>query len=120
MKKNKLLYIWGVVIIIAIGVFAYFYPLEQVEAPSPATYDQNSRKSLIPADCHSFFDGCNSCFRTEDGEAACTRMFCESYQEPRCTDQDNQQKSSEFVSSCDESDPLSQCEITESIENSEH
>lgn len=41
---------------------------------------------MIPETCQSFFDGCNNCTRTADGEAACTEMFCERYEMPKCLD----------------------------------
>ncbi len=51
-------------------------------------YDQNSWKTLIPSTCVSFFDGCNNCNRMEgSAEAACTRMYCETYQKPECRDE---------------------------------
>lgn len=52
-------------------------------------YDENSWKEIIPADCTYFFDGCNNCSRVEWEEgAACTKMACETYEEPRCTDEE--------------------------------
>ena len=52
-----------------------------------AVYDKNSWKTMIPDSCASFFDGCNTCSRIEGGaEAACTRMFCETYEKPACRD----------------------------------
>ncbi len=52
-----------------------------------AAYDENSWKTMIPSSCVSFFDGCNNCTRMEGStEAACTRMFCETYQKPECRD----------------------------------
>lgn len=73
-----------------------------------ATYDENSWKEIISEDCVNFFDWCNNCTRVEgeDG-AACTRMYCETYEEPRCTDDEqvviendedlNEDESAEFV-----------------------
>lgn len=51
-------------------------------------YDADSWKEIIPADCIYFFDGCNNCSRVEWEEdiVACTKMFCEKYEAPRCTD----------------------------------
>ena len=49
-------------------------------------YDQDSWKDIIADDCMHFFDGCNSCWRMENWEVACTRMFCDEYQKPVCTD----------------------------------
>lgn len=42
--------------------------------------------STIPATCKTFYDGCNTCNRLENGEAACTLMYCETYWEPKCLD----------------------------------
>lgn len=50
-------------------------------------YTEESWKTMIPETCKSFFDGCNNCSRTENNaEAACTLMYCEKYQEPKCLD----------------------------------
>lgn len=54
---------------------------------SGAAYDGNSWKNLIPADCKTYFDGCNNCRRGAEGQpAACTRKACQTYQEPVCLD----------------------------------
>lgn len=51
-------------------------------------YDQDSWKEIISEDCQTFFDWCNWCSRLEDWEVVCTKMFCDVYDEPRCTDND--------------------------------
>lgn len=59
----------------------------QQPAESAPVYDANSWKSIVPADCRNFFDGCNNCTRMAGSEeAACTRMACETYQKPRCVE----------------------------------
>jgi len=40
--------------------------------------------SDIPPGCKSWFDGCNTCALNENGEAACTLMYCEEPGEFRC------------------------------------
>ena len=51
-------------------------------------YDANSWKTMIPATCQSFHDGCNECARVGSGEdAACTKMACETYTAPYCKDE---------------------------------
>jgi hypothetical protein len=62
---------------------------DQPAADDPsAVYDQNSWKTMIPDSCMSFFDGCNNCQRIEgEAEAACTRMYCETYGKPECRDE---------------------------------
>lgn len=51
------------------------------------SYNQDSRKTMIPETCTSFFDGCNNCNKMENStEAACTKMFCQTYEEPKCLD----------------------------------
>lgn len=51
------------------------------------SYDANSWKTMIPDTCESFSDGCNTCNREAGSDiAACTRMFCQEYQEPTCLD----------------------------------
>ena len=51
-------------------------------------YNKDSWKEIIPEDCVGFFDGCNSCSKDEAWVATCTMMYCDEYQEPRCTDGD--------------------------------
>ena len=59
----------------------------QKESSHPKSYDVNSWKTLIPSDCKSFFDGCNTCRRAPDAEmAACTRKACFEYSKPKCLD----------------------------------
>jgi hypothetical protein len=57
-------------------------------ASTPAAevvYDSSSWETMIPASCTAFSDGCNQCMRV-DGAVACTKMFCETYAKPYCTD----------------------------------
>ncbi len=62
-------------------------PTEKVSTDGIIIYDANSRKDIIPYSCQSFNDGCNQCNRIGSGdEATCTKMFCEVYAEPVCTD----------------------------------
>ena len=56
-------------------------------------YNAESRKAIIADDCTNFFDGCNTCMRAEwSDEAACTRMYCETYEKPRCLNDDEQEE----------------------------
>jgi len=59
------------------------------EAPADGGWDQNSWREVIADDCRAFFDGCNNCRRgiQDSALAACTRMACAEYQEPRCLDE---------------------------------
>ncbi|HCB51980.1 TPA: hypothetical protein DEP21_05480 [Patescibacteria group bacterium] len=41
--------------------------------------------STIPANCTSRFDGCNNCSVENGKTTACTLMYCETPQEPKCT-----------------------------------
>lgn len=42
-------------------------------------------KKEIPNNCISWFDGCNTCGRSNDGgPMMCTLMACQEYDEPRC------------------------------------
>jgi hypothetical protein len=57
--------------------------------PEEVSYNADSWKDVIADSCQSFFDGCNQCMKMPGSdEAACTRMFCETYAEPYCTDED--------------------------------
>lgn len=38
----------------------------------------------IPQNCSSWFDGCNNCMVSEDGTAACTKMYCEEPTQAKC------------------------------------
>jgi len=67
------------------------YSVEGEEAAAQKkTFDARSWKTEIAESCSSFFDGCNTCRRVEGaGGAACTRMFCGEYKQPRCLDEEN-------------------------------
>jgi membrane-bound inhibitor of C-type lysozyme len=56
--------------------------------PVESAFDMSSWTTIIGDDCRSFFDGCNNCFREPGKMAACTRMACAVYQQPRCLDDD--------------------------------
>lgn len=57
------------------------------EVANEIIYDENSWKEIIPADCNSYFDWCNYCSKVEwRDDAVCTLRYCETYEEPRCTD----------------------------------
>lgn len=43
------------------------------------TTNNSEQISTIPETCKSFYDGCNTCNRMENGHAACTMMACETY-----------------------------------------
>ena len=43
----------------------------------------------IPDGCTEWFDGCNTC-QVEDGEAVCTMMACDEYEEPECRSFDDE------------------------------
>ena len=53
-----------------------------------SVFDMSSWTTIIGDECRSFFDGCNNCFREPGKMAACTRMACAVYQQPRCLDDD--------------------------------
>lgn len=130
LSKEKFFFILLMCVVSIISCILVLYPFEQVQAPTSENldlhtsqtellYDQNSRKNLISQNCNTFFDGCNSCFKIENGEAACTKRYCESYQKPYCTDLENPEtaevKNAEHVAVCDINDPLSQCEISQEL-----
>lgn len=49
------------------------------------SYDANSWKTMIDVSCTSFNDGCNTCNRMPgSGLAACTKMYCATYNQPYC------------------------------------
>lgn len=61
---------------------------QQTQSINESEITSESWKTMIPQSCQSFFDGCNNCMRTADGEVACTRMFCEKYDTPKCLDEE--------------------------------
>jgi membrane-bound inhibitor of C-type lysozyme len=65
-------------------------PVATAESAAVAApvYDMNSWKTIIGDECRSFSDGCNNCFRDPGKMAACTRMACRTYQQPRCLDEE--------------------------------
>lgn len=66
-------------------LFATFILTWCTQKPQEISYNQDSRKTMIPETCTSFFDGCNNCNKIgNDTEIACTKMFCQTYEEPKC------------------------------------
>lgn len=41
-------------------------------------------RNPIPTNCVSWFDGCNECSKTNDGQVICTQRACLQYEEPVC------------------------------------
>jgi hypothetical protein len=74
--------------IVLLFVFSVVVVAGCAQRPMDLSYDENSWQNLIADSCQNFFDGCNQCTRMADG-AACTRMFCDTYAEPYCTDEDD-------------------------------
>lgn len=62
----------------------------QNSGPTIELANSESWKTMIPESCQSFFDGCNQCMRTADGEVACTEMLCERYEMPKCLDDEQE------------------------------
>lgn len=61
---------------------------QQTQSINESEITSESWKTMIPQSCQSFFDGCNNCMRTADGEVACTKMYCEKYGTPKCLDEE--------------------------------
>lgn len=79
--------------IFLLSACSFFPKTKEPHKPIPPQkaemYDINSWKIMIPKSCNSFFDGCNNCHRIEGKDiAACTRMFCQHYQKPKCLDEE--------------------------------
>ncbi len=67
---------------------SYQKPVCLDEVAALETYDADSWKTIIPAECQTFNDGCNTCNKLEGADdAACTRMACETYSKPVCLDE---------------------------------
>jgi len=72
------------------GCFGYQEPRCLDDENRSGPYDSESWKTIIPDSCNSFFDGCNTCTRSEGSDlVACTKKGCFGYQEPRCLDDEN-------------------------------
>jgi len=92
-KTLFILFIFGILSILATFVLTG-YRLISPSKPRPITepitkpttepkYDSESWRTLIPETCDYFFDGCNTCQRTEVG-LKCTLKACSEYGEPKC------------------------------------
>jgi hypothetical protein len=57
---------------------------EEYCASNPST--QGCATKACPADCNSWFDGCNTCTCNNGAVGACTRKFCATPDEPKCLD----------------------------------
>lgn len=69
---------------------------QEIEQIIWSSGDKNILKSwnIDLTNCISYFDGCNTC-DVEDGEIiACTEIYCENYEEPKCLEYiwDNQEQ----------------------------
>lgn len=61
---------------------------------SGSLYTNESWKTIIPASCRSFYDGCNNCWRSESStNIACTEKYCTTYNKPTCLDNKQETKS---------------------------
>ena len=88
--KLRILFVWVLCILILSGCTSS-KPNTNEQKPSPnGIYTAESWKEIIPESCQSFNDGCNQCIRiiSETGavDASCTKMYCENYKKPVCTD----------------------------------
>ncbi|PID83363.1 hypothetical protein CSB11_01050 [Candidatus Campbellbacteria bacterium] len=59
---------------------------KEEDAQEKQVYDQNSWKDMLPKECKSFFDGCNSCMVQENEMVTCTMKACKEYAKPKCLD----------------------------------
>lgn len=88
MKKTSLLLTWSIMSLIILSGCTTASIQQSQSEETTSSYDANSRQSMIPASCQSFYDGCNQCNKLSDNnDAACTRMYCEVYTQPYCTDE---------------------------------
>jgi len=57
------------------------------EAQQKVVIENKRSDMVVPKNCKAWFDGCNYCSKTKDGEGACTEMACIAYrpQDFRCT-----------------------------------
>ncbi|MDX9970394.1 MAG: hypothetical protein RBS56_00600 [Candidatus Gracilibacteria bacterium] len=84
-------------LLLTLSAFTLLSCTQKEETKEPeltGDYTFESYKTMIPESCKSFFDGCNNCFRAEDGNVGCTKMFCQKYEMPRCLDEESSQEES--------------------------
>jgi len=84
--KNFLIVL--LLLIVAGFVFLFLKPdhdlSQKVFGYLNVTVSKNLEVEIDLTDCLTYFDWCNTCM-VEDGEIQwCTKMFCDSYQEPMC------------------------------------
>lgn len=68
------------------GGYQWCGPLNKCVRPwvTPCIGPLNNPANNIPADCVSWFDGCNRCMVRDGQMVGCTRMMCVQTQAPRC------------------------------------
>ena len=76
------------------SAMAYYVLAYKFDKNSPEViFDDGKQKVIIqnivsnmvvPKNCLTWFDGCNSCGRVENSEAVCTKMYCEVNQPFHC------------------------------------
>ncbi len=79
---------YSMIVIIIIVLFLFVSSCSQDQNANEE--DSDSVRDLMFRDeigaCKRYFDGCNYCTTTSEG-VTCTEMGCETYQEPRCVDE---------------------------------
>lgn len=57
------------------------------DAKQEVIIENRSSDMVVPKNCQAWFDGCNSCSRSENNQAICTQLYCFVYraQDFRCT-----------------------------------
>ena len=57
------------------------------DAQQKVVIENKESNMIVPQNCKAWFDGCNYCSQTKNGEGACTEMACISYrpQDFKCT-----------------------------------
>ncbi len=61
-------------------------PVHEFSRAAPSADEHDAHGNVIPADCHAWFDGCNTCTAMEPGYRSCTRKLCGELGAARCLD----------------------------------
>ena len=67
-------------------------PVHEFSRAAPSADERDAHGHVIPAGCHAWFDGCNTCTAMEAGFHSCTRKLCpDDLGAAKCLDETGQQ-----------------------------
>ena len=81
------------------------------------TQDIKNTAVVVPASCSVWFDGCNTCQVMDNGELACTKMYCHENETPKCLEEKKTVTSPKVPETCSvRFDGCNTCQIMENGE----